>query len=135
MWMAKLVAIGEVVIGVALILGLFTGIVAFLGLILNFSFVFSGSAGVNPAFILVGLLLALAWRNAGWIGLDRLVLPRLGTPWQPATRGGAGPRLSRPRERAAHQRGPLRVWWRSAGMPACPRSAGDAHLHGGALPG
>jgi thiosulfate dehydrogenase [quinone] large subunit len=81
-WLAKLVAVGEVVIGIALILGLFSGIFAFLGLILNFSFVFSGSAGVNPAFILVGLLLVLAWRNAGWIGLDRFLLPRLGTPWQ-----------------------------------------------------
>jgi thiosulfate dehydrogenase [quinone] large subunit len=49
--------------------------------VLNFSFVFSGSAGVNPLFIILGLLLVLAWRNAGWIGLDRFVLPRLGTPW------------------------------------------------------
>jgi thiosulfate dehydrogenase [quinone] large subunit len=30
-WMAKLVAVGEVIIGIALILGLFTGIFAFLG--------------------------------------------------------------------------------------------------------
>jgi thiosulfate dehydrogenase (quinone) large subunit len=49
--------------------------------VLNFSFVFSGSAGVNPAFIIVGLLLVLAWRNAGWYGLDRFLLLRLGTPW------------------------------------------------------
>jgi thiosulfate dehydrogenase [quinone] large subunit len=47
---------------------------------LNFSFVFAGSAGVNPAMILVSLFLILAWRNAGWYGLDRFVLPRLGTP-------------------------------------------------------
>jgi thiosulfate dehydrogenase [quinone] large subunit len=31
------------------------------------------------------VLLILAWRNAGWIGLDRWVLPALGTPWQPGT--------------------------------------------------
>ena len=80
-WMGKMVAVGEVIIGIALILGLFTGIFAFLGVVLNFSFVFSGSAGVNPAFIIVGLLLVLAWRSAGWIGLDRFVLPRVGTPW------------------------------------------------------
>lgn len=79
------VAIGELVIGAFLIVGLFTGIVAFLGAILNFSFVFAGSAGTNPAMILVSLLLILAWRNAGWIGLDRWVLPALGTPWR---RGG-----------------------------------------------
>lgn len=75
------VAIGELTIGVLLILGLFTGIAAFLGATLNFSFVFAGSAGVNPAMILVSGLLILAWRNAGWIGLDRWVLRALGTPW------------------------------------------------------
>lgn len=80
-WLGPLVAIGEVVIGVLLILGLFTGIAAALGAILNFSFVFGGSAGVNPAMIIVSFLLILAWRNAGWIGLDRWALPALGTPW------------------------------------------------------
>jgi len=93
-----LVAIGEVVIGVALILGLFVGVMAFLGAILNFSFVFAGSAGVNPAMILVSGLLILAWRNAGWYGLDRYLLPRLGTPWHRGelfTRtSGAGPRAT-----------------------------------------
>jgi len=77
-----MVAIGEVVIGALLILGLFTGIAAALGAVLNFSFVFAGSAGVNPAMILVSFLIILAWRNAGWYGLDRWVLPALGTPWQ-----------------------------------------------------
>ena len=76
-----MVAVGEITIGIMLILGLFTGIFAFLGAILNFSFVFAGSAGVNPAMIVVGMLLILAWRNAGWYGLDRFVLPKLGTPW------------------------------------------------------
>jgi len=75
------VAVGEVVIGICLIIGLFVGIMAFLGAILNFTFVFAGSAGVNPAMIAVAGLLILAWRNAGWYGLDRYVLPRLGTPW------------------------------------------------------
>ncbi|HEX8802748.1 MAG TPA: DoxX family protein [Acidimicrobiales bacterium] len=79
--LGPIVAIGEVVIGVALIVGLFTGIAAFLGALLNFSYVFAGSSGVNPAMILVSGLLILAWRNAGWYGLDRWVLPVLGTPW------------------------------------------------------
>jgi thiosulfate dehydrogenase [quinone] large subunit len=81
-WFGPLVAVGELTIGVLLILGMFTGIAAVLGAVLNFSFVFAGSAGVNPAMILVSVLLILAWRNAGWYGLDRWLLPRLGTPWQ-----------------------------------------------------
>lgn len=82
-WLGPLVAIGEFTIGLLLIAGLFTGIAAFLGATLNFSFVFAGSAGVNPAMILISGLLILAWRNAGWYGLDRYLLPKLGTPWQP----------------------------------------------------
>jgi thiosulfate dehydrogenase [quinone] large subunit len=31
--------------------------------------------------IVVSAVLILAWRNAGWIGLDRWALPALGTPW------------------------------------------------------
>ena len=80
-YLGPIIAIGEVVIGVLLIVGLFTGIAATLGAVLNFSFVFAGSAGVNPAMILVSALLILAWRNAGWFGLDRLALPVFGTPW------------------------------------------------------
>jgi thiosulfate dehydrogenase (quinone) large subunit len=73
-WIAKLVSLAELLVGVALILGLFTGIAAGIGLILNLTYMFSGSAGVNPMFALLGILLVLAWRNSGWIGLDRFVL-------------------------------------------------------------
>lgn len=92
-FVGPLVAITELVVGALLVLGLLTGIAAFVGLILNFSFVFAGSAGVNPAMIAVGVLLVLAWRNAGWWGLDRLVLPAVGTPWHKG-------RLRRPDEEA-----------------------------------
>ena len=81
--LGPLVAVGELVIGLALLIGLFTGIAAFLGSILNFSFVFAGSAGVNPAMLLIAGAVILAWRNAGWFGLDRYVLPAVGTPWSP----------------------------------------------------
>jgi len=64
--LGPVVAVGEVIIGIALILGLCTGIMAFLGAILNFSFVFAGSAGVNPAMTLVaGLLIAVAGDGGG----------------------------------------------------------------------
>jgi thiosulfate dehydrogenase [quinone] large subunit len=84
-FMAKAVSLGEFVIGIMLILGLFTGIAAFLAGTLSMSFGMAGVAGVNPMFFLIEVLLILAWRNAGYIGLDRYVLPALGTPWQPGT--------------------------------------------------
>jgi thiosulfate dehydrogenase [quinone] large subunit len=76
-WIAKLIAVSEVAIGVLLIIGLFTGVAALAGLVLNLVYMFSGSAGVNPAYAIVALLLILAWRNAGYFGLDRFALPRM----------------------------------------------------------
>ena len=84
-FMSKAVSLGELAIGIALILGLFTGIAAFFGGMLSMSFGLAGVAGVNPVFFLLEVLMILAWRNAGYIGLDRFVLPALGTPWHPGT--------------------------------------------------
>jgi thiosulfate dehydrogenase [quinone] large subunit len=36
---------------------------------------FTGSAGVNPAYAIVEVFLILAWRNAGYLGLDGFALP------------------------------------------------------------
>jgi thiosulfate dehydrogenase [quinone] large subunit len=76
-WIARLIAVSEFVIGIMLILGLFTGLVAFAGLILNIIYMFSGTAGVNPAYAIVSVFLILAWRNAGYLGLDHFVLPAI----------------------------------------------------------
>jgi thiosulfate dehydrogenase [quinone] large subunit len=97
LWMSRVVVVAEVAIGAALILGLFTGVFALLGLVLNFSYMFSGAAGVDPAFVIAAVLLVLAWRNAGWIGLDGLMLPHLGAARrQPATAAPRDPHLTRP---------------------------------------
>jgi len=78
-----LVTYGELFVGIALILGIFTGIAAFFGAFMNINYLFAGTVSINPLLALLGLLLILAWRSAGWYGLDRWVLPLLGTPWQP----------------------------------------------------
>ena len=83
--MSKVVPLAELTVGTLLILGLFTGVAAFLAGTLSMSFGLAGVAGVNPMFFLLEALLILAWRNAGSIGLDRYVLPALGTPWEPGT--------------------------------------------------
>ncbi len=65
-------------------MGAFTGIAAFLGGFLNWNFMMAGSASINPLLFTLSILVMLAWKNAGWIGLDRWLLPLLGTPWKPA---------------------------------------------------
>jgi thiosulfate dehydrogenase [quinone] large subunit len=82
-WFAKLIVAGEILIGVALVLGIFTGIAAFFGGFMNWNFMMAGSASVNPMLFVLSILLILAWKTAGWIGLDRWILPAIGTPWQP----------------------------------------------------
>ncbi len=82
-WFAKLVATGELLIGIALILGVFTGIAAFFGGFMNWNFMMAGTASSNPVLFTLAILLVLAWKTAGWWGLDRWVLPLLGTPWRP----------------------------------------------------
>jgi thiosulfate dehydrogenase [quinone] large subunit len=90
-WFSKVVYIGEILIGVALILGLFTGIAAFFGGFMNWNFMMAGSASTNPVLFTLSILLVLAWKTAGWWGLDRFVLPALGTPWQPGKAFGQKP--------------------------------------------
>jgi thiosulfate dehydrogenase [quinone] large subunit len=77
-----MVAFGEVAVGLGLILGMLTGIAAFFGVLMNTNFLLAGTVSTNPILALPGILLVLAWRNAGWFGLDRWVLPLVGTPWQ-----------------------------------------------------
>jgi len=81
-WFAKLVAIGEFTIGLCLIIGLFVGIAAFLGGFMSWNFVMAGTASGNGLYFAAAILLILAWKTAGYYGLDRWVLPRLGTPWR-----------------------------------------------------
>jgi len=80
-WFAPMVAIAEFLGGICLMLGLFTGIAAFILAFMNFNFMLAGSAGVNPLYFIAAIVLVMAWKNAGWLGLDRLVLRSLGTPW------------------------------------------------------
>lgn len=98
-WFAKLITFGEILIGVGLILGAFTGLAAFSGSLLNWNFIMAGTASSNALLFAVATWLVLAWKTAGWIGLDRWLLPILGTPWRPGRLAGdadrAGPELTR----------------------------------------
>lgn len=80
---AYLVTWGEILVGIALILGIFTGIAAFFGSLMNLNYLLAGTVSTNPILFSLAILLILAWKTAGWWGLDRWVLPALGTPWSP----------------------------------------------------
>ncbi|WP_262174109.1 DoxX family protein [Saccharococcus sp. Marseille-Q5394] len=75
------VAYGELLVGLGLIFGLLTGIAAFFGALMNVSFLFAGTLSSNPMLFILATWLVLAWKVAGWYGLDRWALPKLGTPW------------------------------------------------------
>lgn len=90
-WFAKLVAVGETTVGVALVLGAFTGLAAFSGGFLSWNFIMAGTASVNAVVFAIATWLVLAWKTAGWIGLDRWLLPALGTPWHRGSLAARGP--------------------------------------------
>jgi len=82
-WFSWVIALGEVTVGLLLIVGAFTGLAALAGAFMNFNFMLAGSASINPVLFVIALLILFGWKTAGWIGVDRWLLPALGTPWQP----------------------------------------------------
>jgi thiosulfate dehydrogenase (quinone) large subunit len=80
-WMAKVVALGETLVGVALILGIFTGFAALFGGFMNFNYLMAGTVSVNPMFLVISVTLMLAWKVSGYIGLDYFLVPRVGALW------------------------------------------------------
>jgi thiosulfate dehydrogenase [quinone] large subunit len=81
-WFAKLIVAGEVLVGIALIIGAFVGVAAFFAALLNWNFIMAGSASSNGLLLVGAIVLILAWKTAGYFGFDRFLLPRLGTPWK-----------------------------------------------------
>ena len=94
LWFAKLVAVGEVLVGVALIIGAFTGFAAFFGGLMNWNYMLAGSASTNPLLFVIAVAVILGWKVAGYIGADYYLLRWIGTPWH-------GKVDSRPAESAA----------------------------------
>jgi thiosulfate dehydrogenase [quinone] large subunit len=50
---------------------------------MNLNYLLAGAVSVNPILLMLSIFLVLAWKTVGWWGLDRWLLPVLGTPWRP----------------------------------------------------
>ena len=90
-WFGGLIAYGELLVGVGLIVGGLVGIAAFFGATMNMSFMLAGSASTNPVLFFLAVGLILAWKVAGFYGLDRVLLPLVGTPWHGVVKESQGP--------------------------------------------
>lgn len=80
-WFALLITFGEMAVGIGLIFGILTGLAAFFGALMNVSYLLAGSTSSNPVLFTFAIGIMLAWRVAGYYGVDRYLLPMLGTPW------------------------------------------------------
>lgn len=128
-WMTYVIAYGEVIVGLLLILGAFTALAAAWGATMNLSFLLAGTVSSNPVLLVVAILLILAWKTAGYVGLDRWLLPALGTPWQPGQLFAAptGERRPAAAHRAAAAGATLAVWAGVAGVVLFIAAKGDVY--------
>ncbi len=80
---SHVIAWGEMLVGVALLAGAFVGVAAFFGLFMNFNYMLAGTVSSNPILFVLSIGLVLAWRVAGHIGFDRVLIREFGTLWSP----------------------------------------------------
>lgn len=80
--LGPVIAYGELLIGIGLIVGGFTAIAAFFGALLNWNFMMAGTASSNPMLFALAVGIILAWKVAGYVGADYYLLRFLGTPWR-----------------------------------------------------
>jgi thiosulfate dehydrogenase (quinone) large subunit len=78
-----LVAYGELLVGIALIIGIFTHFAALMGAIMNLAYLLAGTTSTNPQMLVVGLVILLAGGIAvGYYGLDFFARPMEHTLFQ-----------------------------------------------------
>ncbi|WP_162144543.1 DoxX family membrane protein [Ectobacillus panaciterrae] len=86
-----LIPVTELFVGVFLLTGSFTRRALYVGIILNFLYLLSGSLSVNPQMILLSLLLLKAKDNAGRVGMDGWVFVSMKKRMSAPAAGSAKP--------------------------------------------
>lgn len=77
-----MITYGEILVGIGLILGAFTGLAAFFGFFMNMNFLLAGTVSTNPVLLVLSIGLILARNIAGYFGADRYVIPKLRVLWR-----------------------------------------------------
>ncbi|MGE7768805.1 DoxX family protein [Peribacillus sp. NPDC096540] len=72
-----LVPWGEFLVGIGLLVGCFTKTAVFFGLVMNFSYLFSGTTSTNPQLVLLSMFILVSAMNAGRYGVDGMIIPTL----------------------------------------------------------
>ncbi len=81
-WFAKLIAVGEFLVGLGMLVGALVAIAAFFGTLMNMTYMLAGSTSSNPVLFGLTVFIILGWKVVGYWGLDRYLLPVLGAPWK-----------------------------------------------------
>ncbi|MHB0874499.1 MAG: DoxX family protein [Anaerolineae bacterium] len=71
-----LVAVGEVLVGIAILFGMFTRFATSMALIMNMSFFYAGTVSSLPYVLPLEIAIVLIGVYAGYIGIDGMVLAR-----------------------------------------------------------
>ena len=72
-----LVAYGEVLVGLGLLVGLLTRFAALMGIMMNLAYLFAGTISPNPQMLVAEAALVFAGTAVGYYGLDRYLLPAI----------------------------------------------------------
>ncbi|MEH7453868.1 DoxX family protein [Gottfriedia acidiceleris] len=72
-----LVPYGELLVGIGLLIGCFTKTAVFFGMMMNFSYMFSGTTSTNPQMVLLSMFILVSAMNAGRYGVDGMIIPTI----------------------------------------------------------
>ncbi len=70
--MSYLVVFGEILVGIALIIGFQTKKSAIIGSFMNFNYLFSGAVSINPLLLLLQIFIIIAYKVVDNIGIKRI---------------------------------------------------------------